>query len=312
MATVLVTGGTGFVGRELVNQLLRRGDDVVVFSRSRPRLDVRWIEGDLTRLADVDQCCGVTNLEVIYHLASLPGDTGDPRQMIQVNVVGLENLLKAATVVRPRRFVLSSSISAYEWYPATKFQPPLSLPVDETHPCRPKDMYSLTKLMQELLTLTYHHQYQLPVSILRVTAVVGPDGSGGGRMWRDFAEQLREGRRVQLPFLAESELSHFVDVRDVAAMHIDVANHPGADGQVFNCCAAKATRGHEFASYVKEVAPVATVDYGYPWSMAQGGEIEFDMSKLKQTTGFVPQYTVRDAVRSIYEWTLSGGLAAAR
>jgi len=309
MSKVLVFGGTGFIGRVLVDALIERGDDVTVFSRSKPRNEVRWVAGDITGLAEVNQCLGIRGLDFIYQLASLPGDTGDPRQMVEVNVLGLTNVLQLARDADISRFVLTSSISAYEWYPATKFRAPLMMPVAETHPCRPQDMYSSTKLMQEQLTNTYYHQYDLPTTILRVTAVVGPDGSGGGQMWRDFAEQLHKGKTVQLPFMSPNELSHFVDVRDVASMHIEAGIHPAAVGETFNCCAERATRGHEFAEYVKELSPDAAVEFGYPWSMAQGGEIEFDMSKMKNLLGFVPRHTVRDAVRSVFEWTQSGGLA---
>jgi nucleoside-diphosphate-sugar epimerase len=301
MAKVLVTGGTGYVGRTLVNALLERGDDVTVFSRSRPTADVGWIEGDVKVAAAVWQCVGIRNLDVIYHLASLPGDTGDPKEMIRVNVDGLTCLLDAARATNIGRFVLASSISAYEWYPATKFRPPVRMPVDEDHPCRPQDIYSSTKRIQEILAETYFHQYGLPTTILRLTAVVGPDGSGGGRMWREFADQLREGHKVQVPLLSRDELSHFVDVRDVAAMHIAVADHPAAVGETFNCCAARATRGHEFAQCVKSLVPTAEVEFGYPWSMAQGGEIEFDMAKIKRLVGFVPRYSLEDAVQNIFE-----------
>ena len=103
------------------------------------------------------------------------------------------------------RFILASSISAYEWYPATKFNPPDYMPVDENHPCRPQDIYSTTKRMQEELSLTYYYQYSLPVTVLRLTAVIGPYGRGGGRGWRKFAEQLGEGVRVEIPHLSAEE-----------------------------------------------------------------------------------------------------------
>lgn len=308
MRRALVTGGTGYLGRELVAQLLRRGDDVTILSRSQPRRDVRWFEGDIVDGKAIQRRLADTRFDVVYHLASLPGDTGDPRQMIAVNMVGLSNMLEFARRAEVSRFVLSSSISAYEWFPATKFRKPLSMPVAEDHPCRPQDMYSSTKRMQEILTETYYHQFGLPTAILRVTAVVGPHGSGGGTMWREFAVQLRDAQRVQLPMFSAEELSHFVDIRDAAAMHVIAAEHPAAAGQTFNCCAARATRGSEFAACVTELAPGAEVAFGFPWSMAQGGEIEFDMSKAKRLLGFEPKFTLRDAVRSIHEWAQRGGL----
>jgi len=97
-------------------------------------------------------------------------------EMINVNVKGLQNFLEFDRNSKPRKVVVASSISAYGWYPATKFNSPDYIPVDESHPCRPKDMYSATKRMQELMLITYYKQYSVPAVALRLTAVVGPHG----------------------------------------------------------------------------------------------------------------------------------------
>jgi len=308
MANVLLTGGTGFIGRELIAQLVARGDSVVSFSRRKPTLDVQWIEGDITSAKELGLQLKHVDPEVIYHLGSLPGDTGNPQQMIDVNITGLTNMLEFARNRGVKRFVLASSISAYEWFPATKFRPPLEMPVTEEHVCRPQDIYASSKRMQEILAETYYHQYSVPTTTLRVTAVIGPHGSGGGTMWREFAEQLQRGDKVQLPMFSANELSHFVDLRDVAQMHIVAAEHPNAVGQIFNCCSAHATRGLEFAEIVEQLVPSAQAVFGFPWSMAQGGEIEFSMAKMKSLLDHEPHYTLHDAIQSIFDWVQAGGL----
>ena len=308
MKTFLVTGATGYVGREIVRQLLTRGKEVTVLARTPPDPGVAFIKADFTDRAGLDRALDGKRFDAVIHAASLPGDTGDPLQMVSVNVDGLQNMLQYAVRAKVQRFVLSSSISAYEWYPATKFKAPDYVPVDEEHPCRPRDMYSTTKRMQELLVLTYWHQYQLPVAVLRLTAVVGPRGRGGGRGWREFAEKITEGKTVQIPHFSEQELCHYVDLRDVGRMHVVAAEHPKAVGEVFNCCGPGPTRGAEFAAIVRTLVPGIKVECGFPWSMAQGGEISFSMEKAKKLLGFVPAHTLEDAVRSIKEWVDAGGL----
>ena len=314
MTKCLVVGGSGYIGRELVCQLAARGDEVFVFGRSpRPReMPGRWLQGDMTQPDTVRAALGGLEFDVIYHVASLPGDTGDPLQMVTVNLLGLTHLLNYAREAEAKRFVLSSSISAYEWYPATKFAAPDYMPVDEAHPARPKDIYASTKRMQEILAMTYYHQYGLPVTALRLTAVVGPGGRGGGRGWREFAEMLAAGESVQIPHFSLDELCHYVDLRDAARMHIAAGEHPNAPGEVFNCCGPGPTRGSEFAAIVESVAPGIQVDTGFPWSMAQGGEIEFDMSKARRLLDFAPRYTLRETVQSIKEWVDGGGLEEER
>ena len=155
MKKVLVTGAAGFVGRELVKQLKEGGAEVFGLGRSNSLDDIQFIRADLTKAAALDHALKGYSFDTIVHLASLPGDTGNAEEMIRVNVNGLQNILEITRKREVRRFVLAGSISAYEWYPATEFNPPDYLPVDEDHPCRPKDMYSTSKYMQELLSLTY-------------------------------------------------------------------------------------------------------------------------------------------------------------
>ena len=310
MKDVLVTGATGYVGRELVRQLLEMGIAVTGLGRTQSKGNIPFIQADLSDAEALDRALDGSSFDCIMHLASLPGDTGNPLQMVELNINGLQNLLEYARRVEVNRFVQASSVSAYEWYPGTKFNPPDYMPVDENHPCRPKDIYSTTKRMQEELALTYYHQYEVPTTVLRLTAVVGPHGQGGGRGWREIAAQLAEGVKVQIPHFSTEELCHYVDYRDVARMHIAAGEHPGAVGEIFNCCGASPTRGSEFVEIIKGILPDIEVECGFPWSMAQGEEVSFDMSKAKTLIGFEPAYTLADSIRSIKDWVDAGGLTA--
>ncbi|MDO8303441.1 MAG: NAD(P)-dependent oxidoreductase [Sedimentisphaerales bacterium] len=309
MANVLVVGGAGWVGGEVVRQSLARGDVVSVLDRVAPQEKAAVvIIGDFTDTAALQKALEGRRFDVVYHVASLPGDTGNPYEMMSVNVLGLLNMLEWAKINPVKRYVVSSSISAMQWYPATKFCPPKYMPVDEEHPDDPKDMYSTTKRMQELLAMTYYHQYKVPTTVLRLTAVVGPSGKGGGRGYREMARMLKEGGTVQIPHFSAEELCHYVDIRDVARMHLVVGEHAGAVGEIFNCCAKEPTRGSDFAKACQQVAPGIKVEFGFAWSMAQGGQISFSMEKAKRLLGYEPKYTLADAVRSIRQWVDAGGL----
>ena len=309
MKPVLVTGAAGYVGRQVVRHLLDSGLEVLGLERISKNRDCPSVQVDLTDGEAVMRRLSDHSVDSIMHLASLPGDTGDPRQMVAVNVNGCLNVLEYARRSGVKRFILASSISAYGWYPATRFEPPDSLPVSEEHPCRPKDTYSTTKRIQEELALTYYHQYGIPVTVLRLTAAVGPRGRGGGRGWRDFAQQLAGGTKVQIPHFSAEELCHYVDLRDVARMFLAAANHPDAVGQIFNCVGPGPTRGSEFVEIVRRLAPGIETEFGYPWSMAQGGEISFDMTKARRLIGFEPIHSMSDSIASIKDWVDAGGLA---
>ena len=95
MANALVVGGAGYVGVEVVRQLREKGDAVIVFDRvPYPDDSVETILSDFTNKETLDESLEGRSFDVIYHIASLPGDTGDPYQMMNVNVMGLLNLLE--------------------------------------------------------------------------------------------------------------------------------------------------------------------------------------------------------------------------
>jgi nucleoside-diphosphate-sugar epimerase len=306
----LVVGGGGFVGSELCRQLTERGDHITVLSvgAAPSGFANEWLEADIRDAASLRLALGERRFDVIFHVASHANDYGDPLDMVMTNIVGLTNMLIYARDTGVARFVLTSSASAHGWYPGAQFHPADYLPVDELHPVRPQDMYSSTKQMQETLALTFYHQYAVPVTVLRLTVVAGPAGSGGGKAWRAFAEALAEGKRVQIFHFSPEEICHYVDVRDVARLHITVAEHPAAVGQIFNCCGPAQTQGAEFAAIVQRLVPGIEVEYGFPWSLAQGGAIHFSMAKAKDLLGFEPKYTFEQTLMSIKGWVDSGGL----
>ena len=308
MNNILVTGATGYVGGEVVKQLKKLGKKVTALGRTFPKKEIIYIQADITDQEELKKALKDKSFNYIMHIASLPGDTGNPLQMVKVNINGCQNILEFARESKAKRFILASSLSACGWYPGTKYNPPDYLPVDEKHLCRPKDMYSTTKRMQELLALTYYYQYKLPITILRLTAVVGPGGKGGGRSWRKFAESLAEGKKIQIPHFSPEELCHYVDNRDVARMFITAVEHPNAIGEIFNCAGPKPIRGFEFAAIVKELVPGIKVEYGFPWSMAQGKEMAIDMTKAEKLINFKPKYTMVETIKSIKEWIDLGGL----
>jgi nucleoside-diphosphate-sugar epimerase len=306
---VLVTGASGYVGQEVVDQLLKMNCRVTGLGRrATERKDIDFVCADLTDEKSLNNALNSEHYDWIFHIAALPGDTGDPLEMVQVNVVGTTNILNYARMISPQRVVIATSLSSYGWFPATKFEEPLYLPVDEEHPCRPKDMYSVTKRIQELLAETFYNQYGVPTVCLRLSAVVGPKGQGGGRGYWEMAEKMKEGKTVQIPHLTEDEICHYVDVRDVARLFIACGENDSANGQIFNCFGPKAVSGKEFAQMMMDVVPGIDVKCGFPWSMSQGMRLECSMDKAKRILGFNPMYDLHASLENIKRWVDGGGL----
>lgn len=178
----LVTGGGGFIGSNIVEALLRRGDDVVViddFSSGRrenlaqaeswtaPGGRFQLIVGDIRNAADVARA--MSEREVVFHLAALPSvarSVADPLSSHLVNVDGTLNLLLAARAAQVRRFVFSSSSSVYGESP--------TLPKVETMPTDPISPYALDKLSGEIYCRLFFRLYGVPTIALRYFNVFGP------------------------------------------------------------------------------------------------------------------------------------------
>lgn len=299
-------GGSSFVGEVLINELLKKKQNVIASYNknviNNTDKNIRWIKIDITDKKSVQKLYKY-DFDTIFHLASLSGDTGDPEQMIKVNIVGLQNILDLALKKNVKKFVLASSVSAMGWYPPTKkFIKPLYLPVDENHPCNPIDMYTATKRMQEILAITYYQQYGLSVTVLRLSLVIGPGGRGGGEFWKEFAMGMKEGKEIQLPVFSTKEVLHFVDIRDVASMHIRAAESEKSTGEVFNCCAKEPFSGEDFKKIIENMYPKTKILLGFPWSLSQGDKLYFDMSKAKKLLNFEPKYNLVDSIDNIKIW----------
>lgn len=113
MNNILVTGATGYVGCEVVKQLNELGKKVTALGRTVPKEKINFIQADLTDQEELRQVLKDKSFDCIMHIASLPGDTGNPVEMVKVNINGCQNILEFARKSKVKRFVLASSLSAF-------------------------------------------------------------------------------------------------------------------------------------------------------------------------------------------------------
>jgi dihydroflavonol-4-reductase len=226
--TTLVTGGTGFLGRHLVRELLVRGEeDVRVFTR-RFRVDladmgVEICEGDLGDPEDVRRA--VEGVETVYHLAGrVERDPKEAHRMYELHVDGTRRLLDALRDTDVRSIVYASTSGTV----GVSTDPDVI--ADDDAPTR-EDLvadwpYYLSKIYAERVCERFIDEFELPIVIMRPTLLLGPgdreDSSTG-----DVALFLQR----KIPTVPSGGLS-FVDVRDVAAAFVD-ASERGAPGRSY-------------------------------------------------------------------------------
>src|SRR5438034_748181 len=175
MPRVLVTGGAGFIGSNLVRALLERGDEVRVLDNfstgNRANLDglgVEVVEGELRSYERVHNA--IRGVETVFHLGALgsvPRSVQDPLTSSAVNIEGTLNVLLAARDEGIRRVVYSSSSSVYGSR--------TDLPVAETMACDPISPYGVAKLAAERYCVSFSRVYEsFETVVLRYFNVFGP------------------------------------------------------------------------------------------------------------------------------------------
>ncbi len=161
---VLVTGGAGFIGSNLVDELAKNNDVVVLDNFSsglmenliqhKDRRNVEIVAGDIRDKKIVREI--TRGVDVVYHLAvqCLRASIDDPETNHEVNATGTLNLCMAARENSIKRFIYVSSSEVYGTA--------LRAPMDESHPCEPTTVYGASKLAGQQYTLAYKRTYNLP------------------------------------------------------------------------------------------------------------------------------------------------------
>lgn len=229
---VLVTGGAGFIGSNLVKRLLEEGNTVTVLdnfmSGYRSNLDpfpaVHIIEGDIRDKTTVEKA--IQGAEVVFHLAASVGNKRSIDQPItdaEINVLGTLNILEAARKAGIRKIVTSSS--------AGIFGELKTMPIKEDHPIEPDSPYGCTKLCEEKLCLSYAKLYDIEAVCLRYFNVYGPNQrfDAYGNVIPIFV--FRMLRDEPLIIFGDGEQTRdFVHVNDVVQANIRAAETIGVSG----------------------------------------------------------------------------------
>jgi UDP-glucose 4-epimerase len=298
---VLVTGGAGFIGSNLVSQLLRDGHHVRVLddlsSGYRDNLNARaeFVEGDVR---DAPLVADVTrDVEVIFHLAASVGNKRsieDPVRDAEVNVLGTVYLLEAARRAGVRKIVTSSS--------AAIFGELKTLPIREDHPIDPKSPYGATKLAQEKLCLAYAELYDIEAVCLRYFNVYGPHQrfDAYGNVIPIFVFQILADEPLTV-FGDGEQTRDFVNVRDVVQANIRAAMSRHISG-AFNIGSASRVSINALVSLLTKVTQIRPdVRYG-PARSADVRDSLADIGAAKTRLGFEPGVGLEEGLSEYVAW----------
>lgn len=290
MALYLVTGGAGFIGSHLVEELIRRSEQVRVvdnFSTGRREnlgqltTQIDLIEGDIRDLDLLRNA--MRGVDFVLHQAaivSVPQSMADPMTTHQVNVNGTLNVLIAARDAKVKRVVLASSCSVYGDND--------DLPLKETYPPRPLSPYAASKLAGEIYGQTFFAAYGLPTVGLRYFNVFGQRQNPNG----DYAAVIPKfvtrllAKQAPLIYGDGKQTRDFVHVSDIVRANLLACERDAAAGQIFNVASGKQTSLLELIDVLNRLMGLQLAPEIKP---ARAGDIRHSVGssdKIAQRIGF--------------------------
>ena len=312
-ASVVVTGGAGFIGSELARQLCEAHAEVSVLDSlvngseenladiaAQPRL-IRGDVRDAAVLRDVLRGC-----DIVFHLACLGvrHSLVHPMENHEVNATGTLRVLEAAHEARVRRFV---HVSTSEAYGSAQ-----TVPMTEEHPTRPATVYGASKLAGESYARAFFAIHGMPVTVVRPFNAFGPrchhEGDSGEVIPR-FLLRTLAGRPV-LIFGDGEQTRDFTFVEDTARGILLAACAEAAIGGTFNLGSGREIAIREVAAAVAralEVPPPA-VRHTAP----RPGDVRrliADSTHAARVLGYAPRVTFEDGLRRLAAWYRDRGLA---
>lgn len=242
---ILITGGAGFIGQHLVKRFIETGQEVYVYDSQTPLISDKTIIGDIfdteQLTAAVDKC------HIIIHLVGL-ADSGvaqsEPAQSFKLNVESLQSILEACRLYGGKNLIFPSSAAVYG---ITE-----DLPIKESFPLRPTNIYSWHKYLCERLIRAYQENFGLNFVILRLFNVYGKGNKG---VINFFVEKAQ--RRELIESFGPYQYRDFIYAGDVAETLYRAAMYEKATNRIVNIGSGEGTQIRDILDLVCEIFPKA-------------------------------------------------------
>jgi UDP-glucose 4-epimerase len=307
---VLITGGAGFIGSHLAEELLRRGDHVhVLDDLSTGAMDnIRPLRQHSAFDYTIDSCRKdrvvaelVDDADFIFHLAAAVGVqliVESPVRTIETNVHATEIVLAQASKKRKAVFLASTS-EVYRKSAAIPFREDGDIVMGAT--TRGRWSYACSKALDEFLGLAYYNEYRLPVVIGRMFNTVGPRQTGRyGMVVPNFVRQALAAEPITV-FGSGDQQRCFCHVRDVVRALAALSARSDVYGQVYNLGSTEEVSIWELAERIKEATDSSSEIVRIPYDEAYAEGFEDmrrrvpDIGKIRETIGWEPTVSL-DAI----------------
>jgi UDP-glucose 4-epimerase len=317
LSRCLITGGAGFIGSYLAEELLHEGNEVYVIDNLST--------GSIDNIEHLKSCKGfhyvidsienehllaemIDRSDVVYHLAAAVGVkliVESPVRTIETNVHGTELVLKHANK-KCKKVIVASTSEVYGKSTRVPFRENDDLVLGPTS--KGRWSYACSKAIDEFLAIAYYHEKRLPVVVVRLFNTVGPRQTGRyGMVIPSFVNQAIVGDPITV--YGDGKQSRcFTYVGDVVKALSALSNHPGAVGEVFNIGGGREITMDELALLVKEKARSSSQIVHVPYDQAYEKGFEDmprrvpDITKISSLIGWRPRVDVEQIVEKVIEF----------
>jgi UDP-glucose 4-epimerase len=314
---ILITGGAGFIGSHLAEELLRQGEEVYVIDNlstgrlenikhlaANPRFHIT-IETILEEKAveELTRKC-----ELIFHLAAAVGVRliiEKPVDTIETNILGTEIVLKSANKFK-RKVILASTSEVYGKNSKVPFREEDDSVYGPT--IKSRWSYACSKAIDEFLALAYFHEKKLPVVIARLFNTIGPRQTGRyGMVVPSFIQQALLSHPITVYGDGKQSRS-FTHVTDVVSALIGLSEHPKAVGEVFNVGNEREITIERLALLIKKMAHSKSKIVYIPYDKAFEKGFEDmnrrvpDITKINHLIGYKPGVNLEESLEKIIDY----------
>ena len=312
MGHYLVTGAAGFIGARTSQMLLEQGHTVVGIDNMNDAYDPRMKEYRLKLLEEIPgfrfhqhdisekSCIELfkdDKFDAIIHLAARAGvrfSVENPWVFLESNVMGTLNMLEVCRQYGCKKIVIASTSSIYGE------NPPYPTP-ETASSSEPMQPYAASKKGAEALAHSYHHLYDIDVTILRFFTVYGPAGRPDLAMLR-FVQWILEGKPVRINGDGNQSRG-FTYIDDIARGTIAALKPVGYE--IINLGGHEVISINELVSLTEELTgKKAVVEYGPP-NLADMLTNQADVSKARQMLGWEPQFNLRQGMKNLIDWYMA-------
>lgn len=294
---VLVTGGSGFIGTHIVEELKSRGHSVKVFDRRVPKVEgLEWLDGDLRWAGDCDRA--VRNVDGIIHLAariSVDESLDYIWNYFNDNLMSTVNLFMAAAKHKVNSVVFTSSCEVYGETPRSG--------ANEEAPCNPTSPYAASKYGAERAALTFERVHPaLNLAVLRPFNTYGEwqKPYRAGAVIPTFIMEALEGRSLRVHGKGD-QIRDYVYVKDIARAHVEVLEK-GCEG-IFNVASGNPRSINSIAETIVKLVGKGNIEH-VP-DARKGAQLRYSVgnaSKLAKSTGWRPVHSFEPTLKGVIRW----------